>query len=727
MKHRFRSVVAVALATAALFVGIALRTGVQQDLAGLVGQVGADLFFAFQQGGAGDGFSEKDMDTVANLPGIASVAGQGRNSTFYVPGQEYTITWLNVSANYPAVLRLPLAEGRSFRSDDESVVILGAEVKDVIYGDQSPIGKDLEGFRIIGVLPPIPAEDVVREYLNRRVLTLSTPDPFSLTSDSGGFERILIRADGSLRKAEQSVREVFPDVQILPVTRYYSLVSSGQVISLNRVLIVSAVGLLLMAGVLITALLSLSTLKRTREIGIRRALGATARDILRLFLHEGVTTSLLGGISGLALGILVLVTIKEKVALSWLHLAVLPFTLLIGLVASFLPSWRAARLSPIEAIGQRSLFVSHRGRSLPLKTIVALSVAVATCGLVILIGIQTTSQRVTDSMWGNIDERTLLVRAPRESILPPPNLVPSDADLLTSTAALELVVPFVSRSIRVGVTASAVGDRFRDLRLLNITAGRDLTDDDLRDGDPVCLLSDSLADKAYEGEAVGQSITVRGASFRVVGRFSDNRTGREFPADIVIPFAYQNILEPWHTRFLVRVRPGEEIPRVCEQIVETFHVRYPDRARVTVTSVNGLQAKLAHFFHSAAVRLGLFAAIAALLAAGEIGTLVRFLLAQRTLEFGVRRAVGARRSHLMHLAACQSAQIVLPGVVLGALIGGLLTPLFLRWLYILERPSVLAGVLPAILMTGFVFLVTALQARRYAYTLPANLLEKRRE
>ncbi len=727
MKHRFRSVIALALATAALFVGIALRTGVQQDLADLVGQVGADLFFAFQQGGAGDGFSEKDMDAVANLPGIASVAGQGRNSTFYVPGQEYTITWLNVSANYPAVLRLPFAEGRSFRSDDESVVILGAEVKDVIYGDQSPIGKDLEGFRIIGVLPPIPAEDVVREYLNRRVLTLSTPDPFSLTSDSGGFERMLIRADGSLRKAEKSVRELFPDVQILPVTRYYSLVSSGQVISLNRVLIVSAVGLLLMAGVLITALLSLSTLKRTREIGIRRALGATARDILRLFLHEGVTTSLLGGISGLALGILVLVTIKEKVALSWLHLAVLPFTLLIGLVASFLPSWRAARLSPIEAIGQRSLFVSHRGRSLPLKTIVALSVAVATCGLVILIGTQTTSQRVTDSMWGNIDERTLLVRAPRESILPPPNLVRSDADLLTSTATLELVVPFVSRSIRVGVTASAVGDRFRDLRLLNITAGRDLTDDDLRDGDPVCLLSDSLADKSYEGEAVGQSITVRGASFRVVGRFSDTRTGREFPADIVIPFAYQNILEPWHTRFLVRVWPGEEIPRVCEQIVETFHVRYPDRARVTVTSVNGLQAKLVHFFRSAAVRLGLFAAIATLLAAGEIGTLVRFLLAQRTLEFGVRRAVGARRSHLMHLAACQSAQIVLPGVVLGALIGGLLTPLFLRWLYILERPSVLAVVLPAILMTSLVFLVTALQARKHAYTLPAELLEKGRE
>ena len=726
MKHRFRSVVAVVLATAALFVGIALHTGVQQDLAGLVGQVGADLFFVFQQEGAGDGFSEKDMDTVASHPGITSVAGQGRNSTFYVPGQEYTITWLNVSANYPAVLRLPFAEGRSFRSDDESVVILGAEVKDVIYGDQSPIGKDLEGFRIIGVLAPIPAEDVVREYLNRRVLTLSTPDPFSLASDSGRFERMLIRADGFLRKAEQSVREVFPDVQILPVTRYYSLVSSGQVISLNRVLIVSAVGLLLMAGVLITALLSLSTLKRTREIGIRRALGATARDILCLFLHEGVTTSLLGGISGLALGILVFVTIKEKVALSWIHLAVLPFTLLTGLVASFLPSWRAARLSPIEAIGERSLFVSHRGRSLPLKTIVALSVAVATCGLVILTGTQTTSQRVTDSMWGNIDERTLLVRAPRESILPSPDLVPSDADLLTSTAALELVVPFVSRSIRVGVTASAVGDRFRDLHLLNITAGRDLTDDDLRDGDPVCLLSDSLADKSYGGEEVGQSITVRGVSFRVVGRFS-NRTGREFPADIVIPFAYQNIIEPWYARFLVRVRPGEEIPRVCEQIVETFHACYPDRARVAVTSVNGLQAKLAHFFRSAAVRLGLFAAIAALLAAGEIGTLVRFLLAQRTLEFGVRRAVGARRSHLMHLAARQSAQIVLPGVVLGALIGGLLTPLFLRWLYIFERPSVLASVLPAILMTGLVFLVTALQARRYAYTLPAELLEKGRE
>ncbi|RLE36958.1 hypothetical protein DRJ12_03685, partial [Candidatus Acetothermia bacterium] len=375
-----RGIVGVAIAAAALFIGISLREAVQRDIDRLVGRVGADLLFASHP----RELTQEEIEGMIDLPGVSAVAGQGRYTTILTPESEYRITWLDVSPNFPDVLRLSLAEGRTFRPDDGDVAILGWEVKEAIFGDRSPIGEYLEGREIIGVLSSIPPDDIVREGNNRRVLTLSRPrleGGGMGRDDTAGFRYFYIRTVGSTKGAERALSGLFPDLSIMPIATFYGF-PLHDINSLNRVTIASALGLLLMSGVLLAVLLSLSTLRRTREIGIRRAVGGSQARILVLFLAEGGKIALIGGAIGIGVGLVVSFALGGKAVLSPLHGAILPLVLLIGLTASIAPAVRASRLNPVEAIEQRNLFSRGRWSSITTRGFVILAIAFAVGGLI---------------------------------------------------------------------------------------------------------------------------------------------------------------------------------------------------------------------------------------------------------------------------------------------------------------------------------------------------------
>jgi len=727
IRRNARGIVAVAIATAVLFIGLSLREATQRDISRLVGRVGADLLFASHP----RELSPEEIERMIDLPEVEAVAGQGAYTTILTPEDEYRITWLDVSTNFLDVLRLPLAEGRGFRPDDGDVAVLGWEVKEAIFGERSPVGEYLEGREIIGVLSPIPPDDIVREGHNRRVLTLSRlslgrsgPDQ----EKSAGFRYFYIRISGPAERAERALLGLYPDLSIMSIATFYGF-SFYDTSSLNHVMIVSAVGLLLMSGVLIAILLSLATLRRTHEIGIRRAVGASQAGILGLFLAEGGWIALTGGGIGIGLGLVVSVILVGGVALSPFHAAILPLVLIIGLIASTAPAIRASRLNPVEALAERSLFSRGRWSGVTTRGFVILAIAFAVGGLILVTNTLTASRRQIDSMWGEVDARTLLVRASKESILLKPELSLKDRDLIESSAEIELTVPFLYQRLPQGeggksMAVGAIGGGYPDLHLLEIVEGRDLSAEDLEEGRNVCVIADSYVKELGISDPVGRSVDISGQGFKVIGVFATSMTREEFPIDIVIPLAHQGLLPIGSWRFFARAREGSDLDRVKSQITEMFSARYPDRAKVSVLSIDAFRSKLAAFFNGAAARLGLTALVALLLAIAEGVTLVRFILDQRRHEFGVQRAVGAPPVRIIGAALKESSLLSTLGTALGSLLGSGLTPSVFNRLFLSEPPSLPSVVAASIAIALLISLVGAAPARTIVSRQPSELLRR---
>ncbi len=726
-----RGIIGVAIAAAALFIGISLREGVQQDIARLVSRLGNDLLFASYP----KELTPEEIKGMIDLPEVSAVAGQGRYTTILTPESEYRITWLDVSPNFPDVLRLSLAEGRTFRPDDGDVAILGWEVKESIFGDRSPIGEYLEGREIIGVLAPIPSDDIVREGNNRRVLTLSRPrleGGGMGRDDTARFRYFYIRTVGSTEQAERALSNLYPDLSIISIATFYGF-PLHDISSLNQVMIVSAIGLLLISGVLLAILLSLATLRRTHEIGIRRAVGASQARIFRLFLAEGARISLLGGGIGIGAGFFASMAIGSgKVALSPLHGAIIPLVLIIGLIASTAPAIRASGLNPADALAQRDLFSRGRWSSMTTHGLVILAIAFAVGGLILVANTLTASRRQIDSIWGDIDARTLLIRAPSESILLKPELTLEDEGLIESFSGIELTVPFLYQRLPVGeegrsVAVAAIGEGYPDLHLLEIVRGRDISREEIAEGSSICVMADSYVEKEGINEPVGRSVNISGREFKVIGVFATSMTRREFPIDIVIPIAHRDLLPIGECSFFTRAKEGANLDELKSEITEAFKVRYPERAKVSVSSIDAFRAKLAAFFNGAAARLGLIAFVAFVLAVGEAVSLVRFILEQRKHELGVQRAVGASPLRIITFALRESALNATLGTALGLAIGLALTPSVLNWLFLYEPPSPSAVVVASVAIALLISLIGAAPVRTIVLSSPSDLLGKGRE
>jgi len=722
-----RGIVGVAIAAAALFIGLSLHEGVQRDIARLVSRVGGNLLFASHP----RELAQEEIARMIDLPEVSTVAGQGRYTSILTPKSEYQITWLDVSPNFLDVLHLPLAEGRTFRPGDTDVAILGWEVKEAVFGDRNPIGEYIEGRKIIGVLAPIPSDDIVREGNNRRVLTLSRPRLEGGGIERGktaGFRYFYIRTAGSTERAERALSELFPDLSIIPIATFYGF-PLHDISSLNRVTIAAALGLLLMSGVLLTVLLSLATLRRTREIGIRRAVGASRGRVLGLFLAEGGKIALIGAVVGIGLGLVVSLSLGGKAALSPLHGAILPLILLIGLTASTAPAARASGLNPVEAIEGRSLFSLGRWSSMTTRGFVILAIAFAVGGLILVTNTLTASRRQIDSIWGDVDARTLLVRAPKESILLKPELNLEDRDLIGSLAEIELTVPFLYQRLPAGegggsIAVAAVGEGYPNLHLLEIVEGRDLSRDDLEEGRSVCVVADSYLEKLGINGAVGLSVEIGGEKLRTIGVFATSMTREEFPIDIVIPLAYHELLPIGSWRFFARARSGANLDELKSKITEAFEVRYPDRAKVSVSSIDASRAQFAAFFNGAASRLGLIAFVALALAVGEAVSLVRFILEQRRHELGVQRAVGASPMRIIGFALRESIVLSALGTGIGSAIGIAITPNILNWLFLYEPPSSSAVIAASAGIALLISLIGAAPVRVIVLSPPSDLLRR---
>jgi putative ABC transport system permease protein len=381
----FLTILGIVIGVSAVITMVTLGNGATQAIEAKITSLGANLLMVSpgqRIGGGGHGggvpqFIEADGEAIAaQIGGVAAVAPQGRTSaTVVANGRNWATTVVGSNNAWFETGNWLLASGRVFAPDEQragaAVCIIGETVRRELWGGtvgQTGLGEQLRvkqfSCDVVGVLAAkgqggmgdqddtvlLPLHTLQRRVTGSRrvsVLLVSMQDG----SDSAPLKaslRQLLRERRHLATADDDNFNIF-DTQQLADT-----LSSTMGVLTNLLGAVAAVSLLV-GGIGIMNIMLVSVTERTREIGLRLAVGALEREVLLQFLIEAVVLSALGGVVGIviATGASVLLSGVMGVPYTFdpvINLFSLLFSAAIGVLFGYVPARRAARMDPIEAL-----------------------------------------------------------------------------------------------------------------------------------------------------------------------------------------------------------------------------------------------------------------------------------------------------------------------------------------------------------------------------------------
>ncbi len=269
----------------------------------------------------------------------------------------------------------PVAEGEGITADDVAtmsrVCVIGTAVKRDLFGGQNPIGKELYcnkvRLTVKGVLEHrgVAGMGGIKEFDNRIIIPITTAMRRVLNIDYVGAIRIITKDAALMPGQADEVRKLIHERHhITPPQeddfRIVSPIAIAEMVrgtsgTISMLLTALAALSLLVGGVVLMNILLISVAERTGEIGLRRALGATRRDIFVQFLTESLAVTLIGMSIGSLLGVGISALLPRFTPImaiaSWEPLALaLAFALVVGTFFGVQPARRAARLKPVEAL-----------------------------------------------------------------------------------------------------------------------------------------------------------------------------------------------------------------------------------------------------------------------------------------------------------------------------------------------------------------------------------------
>ncbi|MBI5466024.1 MAG: ABC transporter permease [Candidatus Kerfeldbacteria bacterium] len=310
---------------------------------------------------------------------LTAVSGyaQGKAKMVYANQELEGGSFMGVEASYPQIEKITLTGGRFFSPEEDSglarVAVIGSDVSQELWGGDDPLGKTFkikrESFRVIGVLQP--RGRVGFSNLDKYVLIpLSTAQKILLGWRHLSLIRGRVDEAANIGETIQGMKEVLRDQHNIDTAAEddFSVRNAADAVELLKTITdafrfflaaIAAISLLV-GGIGIMNIMLVAVTERYREIGLRKAVGATRRNIQNQFLIETLVITGLGSIIGIAGGAVVsaLVTvIARALEYNWEFIVSLPSIFLavgvglaIGLAFGFYPARRAAQLDPIVAL-----------------------------------------------------------------------------------------------------------------------------------------------------------------------------------------------------------------------------------------------------------------------------------------------------------------------------------------------------------------------------------------
>ena len=301
-----------------------------------------------------------------SLDGVTGIVNGGGTIRFHSRRRDTFV--LGVGARFDEIRQMRVDQGRFFAEEDieahRRFAIVGRTVLGELFGDENPLGQVIKvadgEFRVVGIMEHkgttlgFDMDDLVF------IPATTAMDLFALD----GFTSVLVRArdKANIEPALEEITDILrrrhnEQIDFTVVSQDDMLATVNSIMSTMSLVLVAIASIsLLVGGIGIANIMLVSVRERTREIGVRRAVGAKKRHVLLQFLLESVVISLLGGLIGLFIGALIIFAARLllpglpiQLSLNIVLIAV-GFSALVGVLSGVVPAKRASDLDPVEAL-----------------------------------------------------------------------------------------------------------------------------------------------------------------------------------------------------------------------------------------------------------------------------------------------------------------------------------------------------------------------------------------
>jgi putative ABC transport system permease protein len=377
----FLTMLGVIIGSASIVLVVTVALTGRQFVLGQIESIGSNLVYATNVVNPGDnaalsyGITLADVDAVRRgIPQVAEAAGTlDMVSSVVVHGKEYPVTLIGVTRGYQTIRNLVILRGRYFDNQEvesrNKVCLVTQDLANRVYPNQDVVGLPIQlgefRFTIIGVF-----KERVATYGLSEIQRESALMPFLLIKNYAGTGQDTVRTlyaqartpedvPTVTRQVGEVLRSRHPAGAVYDVQNLESILQTAKSVATALTIVLLIIGFiaLLISGIGIMNIMLVTVTERTREIGIRKAIGATRREILAQFLLEAFLISGFGSVAGILLGVGIPVLAQTwlpgnlRVPISSLSV-ILAFGIscATGLFFGYLPANKAAMLQPTESL-----------------------------------------------------------------------------------------------------------------------------------------------------------------------------------------------------------------------------------------------------------------------------------------------------------------------------------------------------------------------------------------
>jgi macrolide transport system ATP-binding/permease protein len=386
LSHKMRSLLSmlgILIGVAAVIAMLALGHGAKESISKTIASLGSNLLTirpgshrlhgVALEAGSVTRFTMQDVDAIAKITGVRRVAPSvtGRGQVVYA-NRNWNTQVRGTGINFPE-MRASVPQAGKFFSEEElrmraRVAVIGATIVKQLYEDSNPLDTTLKinrvNFKVIGILPAkgttmwhdqddlivIPVTTAMYRLLGKQYvdsIDVEVSDPSFMDSVQDAIKELIVKRHRLTGDDEDSfeIRNMADIQQTLTQTTKTMTMLLGSIAAIS----------LLVGGIGIMNIMLVSVTERTREIGLRKAIGARESDIMVQFLIEAITMTFLGGVTGVlfgsAIALLLAVVAGWTVKVSAFSIILATtFSIVVGVIFGLWPARQASKLDPIEAL-----------------------------------------------------------------------------------------------------------------------------------------------------------------------------------------------------------------------------------------------------------------------------------------------------------------------------------------------------------------------------------------
>lgn len=365
----FLTMLGIIIGVSSVIVLVSIGQGSSQAVTNQINSLGTNLLTINMMGSDAIKLTEQDIAKFQKIDGIKEMSPVVSGRVTVKNGTVSTqVSLTGTNSSYQQVRDMKINEGRFLSDMDveyrQKVIVLGANTAQNLFGFENPVGKDVQvngsSFKIVGVLASKggsmgqSGDDVIIMPLStaqRIVKNTSIQTVYVQVSSEEKLNTVMAQIQNKLAVMFPNKQDNYSVFNQKDLVDTMSSVTGTMTMMLGGIACIS----LLVGGIGIMNIMLVSVSERTKEIGIRKAIGAKRRDILLQFLIEAVVLSSLGGLIGMGIGLLVAKVISMAAGMTIAYslpvtLLAFLFSLLVGVGFGVFPANKASKLHPIQAL-----------------------------------------------------------------------------------------------------------------------------------------------------------------------------------------------------------------------------------------------------------------------------------------------------------------------------------------------------------------------------------------